>query len=196
MLQNFPSLGTTGKFILVGGDSAGGNFASGLTYMCLKNGIRPPNSLILIYPSLLTQMYPSPSRFISLFDPLVMFPFLMRCLNSYADPDYKKTCPRTFVQELEQCKASTDPLLSPLMIPNEVLSQFPTTHLISTEIDPCLDEIITFSNRLVDLGNVVTLDIIPGLPHGFLSLNSISKMSQKGADRIGEKLQDIISNSY
>ena len=62
MLQNFPALGTSGKFILVGGDSAGGNFSVGLTLMCMKNGIRLPDSLILMYPALLCQMYPSPSR--------------------------------------------------------------------------------------------------------------------------------------
>ena len=62
MLQNFPALGTSGKFILVGGDSAGGNFSAGLTLMCMKNGIRLPDSLILMYPALLCQMYPSPSR--------------------------------------------------------------------------------------------------------------------------------------
>jgi hormone-sensitive lipase len=89
MLANFKSLGTTGRFILVGGDSAGGNFSAGLAYKCLQNGLRPPDSLLLIYPSLLCYMYPSPSRLIALFDPLVMFPFLLRCLNCYADVDYR-----------------------------------------------------------------------------------------------------------
>lgn len=192
MLQNFPSLGTNGKFIVVGGDSAGGNFALGLTLMCLKTGIRPPDSLLLMYPSLLCQMYPSPSRLMSLFDPLVMFPFLMRCLNSYADPDYKASCPRTFVQELDSCQNYTDPMLSPLLMPNEQLSLFPPVHLVSTDIDPCLDEVITFSNRLFSLGKTVTLDVIRGLPHGFLSLNSVSKKSQEAVDYIGEKLQRII----
>ena len=82
MLQNFPALGTNGKLIIVGGDSAGGNFSVGLTLLCLRHGIRLPDSLILIYPALLCQMYPSPSRLMTLFDPLVTFPFLMRCLNS------------------------------------------------------------------------------------------------------------------
>ena len=81
MLQNFRSLGTNGKFIIVGGDSAGGNFSVGLTLLCLRHGIRLPDSLMLIYPALLCQMYPSPSRLMTLFDPLVTFPFLMRCLN-------------------------------------------------------------------------------------------------------------------
>lgn len=160
--------------------------------MCLKNGIRPPDSLLLIYPSLLCQMYPSPSRLISLFDPLVMFPFLMRALNSYADPNYKTSCPRTYVQELESCQTYQDPLLSPLLIPEEYLLNLPPVHFISTDIDPCLDEVIALSNRLVSNGKKVTLDVLSGMPHGFLSLNSVSKMSQDAADYIGEKLGKII----
>lgn len=194
MLQNFPSLGTTGEFILVGGDSAGGNFSSGLTLKCLEARIRPPNSLLMIYPALLCQMYPSPSRLFCLFDPLVMFPFLLRCLNSYADPHYNSTCPRTFVQELNACKSYTDPLLSPIYTPTEVLAKFPPVHLITTEIDPCLDEVITFSNRLVDVGNKVTLEVISGLPHGFLSLNSISQMSNQAVEYISRKIQSIIAS--
>ena len=65
MLQNFLSLGSSGKFILVVGDSAGGNFSIGLTYLCIKNGIRPPDNLLLVYPSLLVEMYPSPSRLLT-----------------------------------------------------------------------------------------------------------------------------------
>lgn len=33
-------------------------------------------------------------------DPMVMFPLLMRCLNSYSDQDYKSTCPRSFNDEV------------------------------------------------------------------------------------------------
>ena len=194
MLENFSSLGSSGKFILVGGDSAGGNFSAGLTLMCLRHGIRPPDSLILIYPSLLCQMYPSPSRLMSLFDPLVTFPFLLRCLNSYADPNYKETCPRTYTQELEGTKNFDDPLISPLLIPDDLLVKFPPIYLISTELDPCLDETISFSNRLSNLGKNVSLDVIAGLPHGFLSVNCVSSMSQQAVDFIAHKLREIIKH--
>jgi len=192
MLQNFPALGTSGKFILVGGDSAGGNFSASLTLMCMKNGIRLPDSLILMYPALLCQMYPSPSRLMSLFDPLVTFPFLMRCLNSYADPSYKETCPRTYSQELEGSKHFDDPLISPLMIPDEALAKYPPIYLITTDLDPCLDEVISFSNRFSNLGKSVSLDVVSGLPHGFLGFNSVSRMSQQAVDFIGHKLREII----
>ena len=189
MLQNLASLGTNGKFILVGGDSAGGNFAMGLTYLCIKEGIRAPDNLVLMYPSLLCEMYPSPSRLVCLFDPLVMFPFLLRCLNSYADQDYKSN--RTFLQELEGCKTYNDPLLSPLIIPDEMLAKFPPVNLFTTDIDPCLDEVITLSNRLVNVGNSVSLEVIQGLPHGFLSLNAVSTLAQESVEDIGKKLMRL-----
>ena len=194
MLQNLASLGTNGKFILVGGDSAGGNFAMGLTYLCIKEGIRAPDNLVLMYPSLLCEMYPSPSRLVCLFDPLVMFPFLLRCLNSYADQDYKSN--RTFVQELEGCKTYNDPLLSPLIIPDEMLAKFPPVNLFTTDIDPCLDEVIALSNRLVKVGNLVSLEVIQGLPHGFLSLNAVSTMAQEAVENIGKKLMQLFHQSH
>jgi len=193
MLQNFPALGTNGNFIIVGGDSAGGNFSVGLTLMCLRHGIRLPDSLMLIYPALLCQMYPSPSRLMTLFDPLVTFPFLMRCLNSYADPTYKDTCPRTYAQELEGTKNFDDPLISPLLISDSHLAQYPPICLVTTDLDPCLDETISFSNRFSNLGKTVSLNVFSGLPHGFLGFNSVSRMSQQAVDFIGHKLREIIN---
>ncbi len=193
MQRNLDVLGTTGEFVLIGGDSAGGNFSAGITIKCLTLGLRAPDAMLLMYPSLLCQMYPSPSRMVCLFDPMVMFPFLLRCLNAYSDPDYKKTCPRTFVQELDYCGVNYDPLLSPLFAPKEILKRFPPCHLISTDIDPCLDEVITFSNHLVEAGTAkVTLNVINGLPHGFLSLNSVSAESQQAVDFISAKIGNII----
>jgi hormone-sensitive lipase len=78
MLNNFKLLGTTGRKIVVGGDSAGGNLAIGLTLQCIQMQIPRPDNLIAIYPSILCQMDPSPSRMVCLIDPLVMFPFLLR----------------------------------------------------------------------------------------------------------------------
>ncbi len=63
-----------------------------------------PDQIVAIYPSLLCQMDPSPSRMVTLIDPLVMLPFLMRCLNSYADPEYASTSPRSYEEGTSQSK--------------------------------------------------------------------------------------------
>ena len=39
------------------------------------------------------------------------------------------------------------------------------------DLDPCLDEVISFSNRFSNLGKSVSLDVVSGLPHGFLGFN-------------------------
>ncbi len=90
--------GSTGKKVIVCGDSAGGNLSAGLVAQCVQLSLPKPDHLALFYPSLLCQMYPSPSRILSFLDPIVSFPCLLRCLNAYTDQHYKESCPRTFDQ--------------------------------------------------------------------------------------------------
>lgn len=40
-------------------------------------------------------------------------------------------------------------------------------------LDPCLDDCVMFAKRLKNLNNPVSLDILPGLPHGFLNFASV-----------------------
>ena len=56
----------------------GGNLSVGLFLKCVELDLPRPDCLFLFYPSLLCEMFPSPSRLICLIDPMVMFPFLMR----------------------------------------------------------------------------------------------------------------------
>ena len=57
--------------------------------------------------------------------------------------------------EIAHCKdlfGVNDPLLSPVLASHDMIHALPPTHLISTDIDPCLDESIAFSNKLVKAG--------------------------------------------
>ena len=40
-------------------------------------------------------------------------------------------------------------------------------------LDPCLDDCVMFAKRLKKLNNSVGLDILPGLPHGFLNFAQV-----------------------
>lgn len=40
-------------------------------------------------------------------------------------------------------------------------------------MDPCLDDCVEFSKKLKRLGNNVTIDILDGLPHGFLNFSLV-----------------------
>lgn len=41
------------------------------------------------------------------------------------------------------------------------------------DLDPCLDDCVMFAKKLKVLGKPVTLDILHGLPHGFLNLSLV-----------------------
>lgn len=39
----------------------------------------------------------------------------------------------------------------------------------SVDMDPCLDDCVMYAKRLKNLNNEISLDILQGLPHGFLN---------------------------
>ena len=194
MRNNFEKLGTTGKNIILIGDSAGGNLVTGVILQCIKNNIPLPNSLCLCYPALVVGAFPSPSRLLSLLDPLGRFPFLLRCMNAYTDPNYKISCPRTYEEELAASLTPlNDPLVSPLLASPECLSEFPPTFIFTSTMDSCLDESIEFSNKLTDVKVPVSVHAFDRLPHGFLSLHNTSKECQKALNVVSDKLQSLSS---
>ena len=88
----------------------------------------------------------------AMFDPMASFPLLLRALNSYSSPAYSSSLPMTYEDELQYClEASHDPLLSPLLTPAQILAKFPKTLMISTDLDPCLDETVMMTNRFATL---------------------------------------------
>jgi len=192
VLNNFPALGTTGKKIILTGDSAGGNLVSSTTLKTIANHIRVPDALVLSYAALLIQFYPSPSRLLCLLDPLLMLGILIRCLNAYQDPNYLKTCPRSFNQELEQAKSVNDIFLSPLLAGKDLLQYFPRTEIIVSDLDPCLDENVEFSNKLSDAGVDVNMEVVPGLPHGFLAFSQLSSECQLGVEHVTSILKKLV----
>lgn len=44
-------------------------------------------------------------------------------------------------------------------------------------MDPCLDDCIEMAKKLKRLGIPIGLDVLPGLPHGFLSFVKVSSLS-------------------
>lgn len=44
-------------------------------------------------------------------------------------------------------------------------------------MDPCLDDCVMMAKRLKSLGIPIGLDVLPGLPHGFLSFVKVNKYS-------------------
>ena len=64
--------------------------------------------------------------------------------------------------------------LSPYWASDEVLKQFPPTRILTTIVDPCLDDCVEFSKKLKNLNVDVHLDILEGLNHGFLNFAQVN----------------------
>ncbi|CAL8089323.1 unnamed protein product [Calicophoron daubneyi] len=74
--------------IVVFGDSAGGNLALSLCLRIAYTGIKPfPAGVMVAYAPTLIAFTPSPSRMLSLADPLLPIGILSRCLLAYAGVD-------------------------------------------------------------------------------------------------------------
>lgn len=68
---------------------------------------------------------------------------------------------------------SKEPLLSPLFADDKDLQQFPPTNIVTLSLDPMMDDSIQFAKKLRDLNVSLKLDVLDGLPHGFLNFNKV-----------------------
>ena len=138
------------------------------------------------------QFYPSPSRLLTLIDPVLMQPIIVRLINAYKDKDYKNTLPRTLEEEASQAVDDDNIFLSPLLASRDLLQFFPRTLIIETDMDPCLDDNVDFANKLIDAGVDVRMEVVEGLPHGFLAFPSISKDCKEGFDHVTQVLEQWV----
>lgn len=86
-----------------------------------------------------------------------------------------------------------DPYLSPYLAADHLLAQLPPVKMLTLELDPCLDDSVMFARKLRSLGVLTTLDILPGLPHGFLNLTPVSKEAFEGSDLCVKRLQELLT---
>lgn len=66
------------------GDSAGGNLSVTTSMRAAAFGVRMPDGIVAAYPATLLTAYASPSRLLTLMDPLLPLSVLSRCLSAYA----------------------------------------------------------------------------------------------------------------
>ncbi|XP_014472103.1 PREDICTED: hormone-sensitive lipase isoform X2 [Dinoponera quadriceps] len=85
-----------------------------------------------------------------------------------------------------------DPFLSPYLAPDDTLVHLPPIKLLSLQLDPCLDDSVMFARKLRSLGNKVTLDILSGLPHGFLNLILVSKEAADATDLCATRIKELL----
>ncbi|TMS36568.1 hypothetical protein L596_003703 [Steinernema carpocapsae] len=84
--------------------------------------------------------------------------------------------------ELLKINIPRDPLISPMYASPDVLKRLPPISFVACHLDPLLDDSIQFARKLRDSGGTVkNLDLLDGLPHGFLNFTLMSQECQEGS---------------
>ncbi|XP_053908559.1 hormone-sensitive lipase isoform X2 [Cuculus canorus] len=83
-LRHCHLLGSTAQRVCLAGDSAGGNLCLAVSLRAAALGVRPPHGIVAAYPVTLVQAAASPSRLLTLLDPLLPLAVLCKCLSAYA----------------------------------------------------------------------------------------------------------------
>ncbi|XP_060948937.1 lipase, hormone-sensitive a isoform X2 [Limanda limanda] len=92
-LKNCHLLGSTAERVCLAGDSAGGNLCITVSMKAMTCGIRVPDGIMTAYPATLLTTDASPSRLLTLIDPLLPLGVLAKCLNAYAGIDCREVQP-------------------------------------------------------------------------------------------------------
>jgi len=156
ILENGSELGFSAAHIILFGDSAGGNLAAVTLLKVIKEHLKMPMGLLLIYP-------------LTCKDRKTRFPSFERFQNDFI-------LPRKFFQLISNAYEGNhdvqDPLISPLLASDDIFRQFPITHILVGSQDPLLDDSRYFYGKLQKLSrNPSYLHVYQGLAHGFFSVS-------------------------
>ncbi|XP_023200722.1 hormone-sensitive lipase-like isoform X2 [Xiphophorus maculatus] len=113
-LKHCHLLGSTAERVCLAGDSAGGNLCITVSMKALTAGIRVPDGIMAAYPATLLTTDASPSRLLTLIDPLLPLGVLSRCINAYAGSDFQTIQPSERRGSLSALGRDTALLLSDL----------------------------------------------------------------------------------
>ncbi|KAL3043414.1 hypothetical protein OYC64_003309 [Pagothenia borchgrevinki] len=113
-LNNCHLLGSTAERVCLAGDSAGGNLCITVSMKAISSGIRVPDGIMAAYPATLLTTDASPSRLLTLIDPLLPLGVLTKCINAYAGTDSQMVQPAVESSSLSALGRDTVVLLGDL----------------------------------------------------------------------------------
>ncbi|XP_013394169.1 hormone-sensitive lipase-like [Lingula anatina] len=87
-----------------------------------------------------------------------------------------------------------DPYMSPLLATDHMLRKLPPVFLVSSHLDPVVDDSVSLAKRLKAINRPVKLDILDDLPHGFLNFVMISKEAKQGADLCIARIREVFGS--
>ncbi|KAH7728848.1 Protein C46C11.1 b [Aphelenchoides avenae] len=106
------------------------------------------------------------------------------------------TPPDSHVVDLIDLKLPRGHLISPMYASNDIVCQLPPTHFVGCHLDPLLDDTITFAKKLRSAGGKVrSVDLLDGVPHGFLNFAPMSPECRQGSDLCLKRLKEALESA-
>ncbi|KAF0977148.1 hypothetical protein FDP41_003801 [Naegleria fowleri] len=171
-------LGAPLKKFVIAGDSAGGNLALATIYRAIRDDIRLPDAVVLSYPATYLDFNPSPSRQISVIDPLVNINFLRLCGELYC---------------VESDNARCNPFVSPSTIEDGYLKRFPPTYFNFGTLDPLFDDAVYMAKKISrNNGGRVKIKLYDSLGHGYLNMIDVSGVARLASAHICEWISNQV----
>jgi acetyl esterase len=169
--KNADSINGDGKHIAVVGDSAGGNLTAAVSQMARDKNGPHITCEVLVYPSTNISELNSKS-----------WSYLFSNL-SISREDMEKYISLYVPKEEDRIQPYASPLLA------KDFKGLPNTLMIIAEIDSLRDEGEAYAKKLRGAGNEVVVTTYKGSPHGFLTMDRISKAADKALNEISSYLQ-------
>ncbi|KEO84879.1 alpha/beta hydrolase [Tumebacillus flagellatus] len=172
VFANADDLQLDAQRIAVGGDSAGGNLATGVCRLAQERGGFRPCFQLLLYPAThLADETSSKRQFAKGYQ-------LDDTLLHYFHQHYVHT-----EDEFQ------NPMVSPLLHAESDLAQLPPAHVLTAECDPLRDEGEAYARKLQRAGVPCTLTRYDGMIHGFLAMGAFLDRAEEGLREVAEVLR-------
>lgn len=111
-LKNCHLLGSTAERVCLVGESAGGNLCITVSMRAMSHGVRVPDGIVAAYPATLLTTDASPSRLLTLIDPLLPLSVLYKCIDAYAGSSCQSVQPARQIDTLAALGQDTVNLLT------------------------------------------------------------------------------------
>lgn len=171
--ENAASLGADPQRLAIGGDSAGGNMACGVTLHARARGGPAIRFQLLIYPATDLAGESESKRLYSSGYLLNSMPFYVA---SYLGPEGD----------------AADPLASPLLAPD--LAGLPPAFVLTAGFDPLRDEGQAYATRLEAAGVPTEYRCHEGMIHGFVSITGLIASAEAGLADAALALRGALSS--
>ncbi|CBL43784.1 alpha/beta hydrolase fold-3 protein [gamma proteobacterium HdN1] len=169
-------LGGDERYLLVGGDSAGGNLSAVLCQQAYLRGFRMPAGQVLLYPS--TDMRCQHASHQEMGDDyLLTGKWIHWFITSYLQSNQKRV----------------EPQASPLLADFEVFRHQPPAIVVTCGFDPLRDEGEEYAEKLSAAGVSVDYHEFSHLLHGFIGMLGVSGQAISAANTISAQILGLLA---